>query len=109
MKKKVRIEIKRRAQIEEKINNKSFDDSEHIFDEESDKNAACEELFDFKDELQNWAVKHRITKRASNDLLAILNRAGFGYLPRDSRTLMKTPVFVDICELSKGKLWYRGL
>ena len=47
--------------------------------------------------------------RALNDLLSILVVYGFSFSPKDSRTLMKTPVNVDIRELSKGKLWYYGI
>lgn len=65
--------------------------------------------FDIEEELKYWAVKHKITKRAINDLLAILVLAGFTCFPKDSRTLMKTPTNVDIRPLSSGKLWYNGI
>lgn len=64
---------------------------------------------DFQHSLKEWAVKHRITKMALNDLLSILITAGFCYLPKDSRTLMKTPTHVEICNLSSGQMWYRGI
>lgn len=46
---------------------------------------------------------------ALNDLLSLLITAGFCYLPKDSRTLMKTPTHVDIRNLSQGQMWYRGI
>lgn len=64
---------------------------------------------DFKEKIMCWSVKHCITRRALNDLLSILVVYGFSFLPKDSRTLMKTPVNVDIRKLSKGKLWYYGI
>lgn len=65
--------------------------------------------FYFKNNLKLWAVKHRITKMALNDLLSILITAGFCFLPKDSRTFMNTPSHVDIHKLSKGQMWYRGI
>lgn len=64
---------------------------------------------DLKENLNSWVVKHRITQTATSDLLSILNLAGFTFLPKDSRTLMKTPKVVDINHLTTGKLWYHGL
>lgn len=63
----------------------------------------------FRDKLKNWIVNHRISARAVNDLLAILIYAGFTFLPKDSRTLMRTPSNLSIQLLSKGKLWYYGI
>lgn len=68
-----------------------------------------EKQFDLRNELAIWGSKHRITKLALNDLLAILILAGFTFLPKDSRTLMKTPKTSDINLLSNGKMWYNGV
>lgn len=65
--------------------------------------------FDIRARLRIWAVTHRITHMAINDLLTILILAGFASLPRDSRTLMHTPVSVNITTLTNGKFWYQGL
>lgn len=70
---------------------------------------AYDERINLKENLKRWAVKHCITKMAINDLLAILIPLEYGHLPKDSRTLMNTPTHVEIRELSKGKLWYRGI
>lgn len=61
---------------------------------------------EIKDKIRHWAVHHRISKIALNDLLAILIFGGFSFLPRDGRTLMRTPVNVPIEILSNGKMWY---
>lgn len=107
----VEIEIQRRDNID--LNNEVADtgssdpsypgansDSMYMYNEK---------MIDFNEKLKLWAVKHCITKRAINDLLSILIIFGFDFLPKDSRTLMKTPKNVDIRELSKGQLWYYGI
>lgn len=71
-------------------------------------NLSAEE-FDLRDNLKAWAGKHHITHMAIKDLLQILRAAGFNSMCKDSRTLMHTPVCVNIRPLSDGKLWYRGL
>lgn len=64
---------------------------------------------DFMDKLRYWVVHHRITHSALNDLLKILIFGGFVFLPKDSRTLMKTPAKVEIVAVTNGKLWYYGI
>lgn len=59
--------------------------------------------------LRYWTVHHRITKTALNDLLIILIFAGLTFLPKDGRTLMRTPKTVAISTLTKGKMWYNGV
>lgn len=66
-------------------------------------------MLEFKDKIKLWSVKHCITKGALNDLLSILIIFGFNFLPKDSRTLLKTPTTVDIRNLSDGALWYHGI
>lgn len=70
---------------------------------------SCETNSNFEELLKSWSIKHRITKMALNDLLAILIFAGFTFLPKDCRTLMKTPTHIDIKKLTKGSLWYNGV
>lgn len=57
--------------------------------------------------LRRWAVKHNISKRAVSDLLKILISLGLVWLPKDSRTLLSTPRYIEMRNLSNGKLWYR--
>lgn len=64
---------------------------------------------EFIDKLRYWAMHHRITHSAINDLLAILIFGGFTFLPRDSRTFMGTPTKVDITTVTNGKMWYYGV
>lgn len=63
----------------------------------------------FKDKLKYWAVHHHISARAINDLLSILIFAGFTFLPKDSRTFMRTPSNLSIKNLTNGKMWYYGI
>lgn len=47
-----------------------------------------------------WGSKNNITHQAVNELLELLRRHGHD-LPKDSRTLMETPRYVEILE----KMW----
>lgn len=114
-----------KARHEEYIHSRIFDDTQN--QEEN-----CENLFEdsesesigghvpygdhvedrstlISDKLRYWALYHRITKTALSDLLSILKYSGFNFLPKDARTLMRTPVHVPISTLSNGKLWYHGV
>lgn len=70
---------------------------------------STDEHFDLKEKLRIWVINHRITHTAVNDLLKILILAGFTFLPKDSRTLMNTPKYVDIKPMGTGKFWYQGI
>lgn len=89
-------------------NGKVYIQNEHYNDENSFDNA-IDRANEFKNKLRFWAIKHRITKSALNDLLVILIFAGLSFLPKDSRTLMCTPLKVPIETLTNGKLFYYGI
>lgn len=72
-------------------------------------NCCDDKASDVSNKLIEWAMHHHITKAATSDLLKILNYAGLTFLPKDSRTLLKTPVHVPITNLSNGQLWYNGI
>lgn len=97
--------------ISERIYSKNIAECEML--EDSKKDNACHENVDKATEIKNklrlWALNHRITKVALNELLSILIFAGFGFLPRDSRTLMGTPAKTAITTLSKGKIYNHGI
>lgn len=95
-----------RSEIEEREN---IDNPAHPITDSENTNSSNEDAHDLKEKIKCWAVKHCITKRALNDLLSMLILFGFDLLPKDSRTLMRTPVHVDIRELSNGHLWYHGI
>lgn len=64
---------------------------------------------ELKDKLRFWALRQRITHVALNALLSILRTSGFEFLPKDSRTLLRTPVVTPTATLSVGKMWYNGI
>lgn len=74
------------------------------------KPSACEiETSSMKTQLRDWANSYRISKRAIDSLLSILNSSGLDSLPKNHRTLLNTPVNLEIKEISGGKMWYNGL
>lgn len=93
--------------VREFYSNEEYDKQSDDMDEQPEDNCSAE--FDIREDLKFWAIKHRITKRAINDLLAILFLAGFTCFPKDSRTILETPTNVNIQPLSSGKLWYYGI
>lgn len=62
-----------------------------------------------KSELRDWANSYRISKRAVDSLLSTLTSHGIKVIPKNHRTLMKTPVNVQIDEIAGGHFWYNGL
>lgn len=104
IRRQVEIEADESVHIDDSIYNGIFDDS-FVNERENSTDKATE----IKDKLKFWCVNHRITAMAMCDLLLILRFAGLEFLPRDSRTLMGTPVNVPIHSLSNGKLWYNGI
>lgn len=100
----VRSEIQKRENVQEHAI-----DTPHSVTDDGNMDQSNEGTLDLKEKIISWAVKHAITKRALNDLLSILITFGFDMLPKDSRTLMKTPKRVEIRELSSGHLWYFGI
>lgn len=59
-------------------------------------------------ELALWTVKHKIPRCAVTDLLHILHPY-HAELPFDSRTLLKTPVSINVVQLDNGQLCYFGI
>lgn len=62
-----------------------------------------------RNKLQNWANSFRISKRAVDSLLCTLNSSGITSLPKNHRTLLKTPINIEINEVAGGQFWYHGL
>lgn len=62
-----------------------------------------------KTKLRHWANSYRISKRAIDSLLSVLNSSGISSVPRNHRTLFETPINVEINEIAGGKYWYNGL
>uniref|UniRef100_A0A182YRF5 Uncharacterized protein n=1 Tax=Anopheles stephensi TaxID=30069 RepID=A0A182YRF5_ANOST len=83
------------------------DAEQHVFkdDDEANRNNT------FSKKLQLWALSHRITHAALNDLLEIVQETTEYYVPKDARTFLKTPVGVgkQIASVAGGQLWYQGI
>jgi hypothetical protein len=61
-----------------------------------------------KDELSDWAIKHKITHAALYDLLHILRQQN-DHLPKDPLTLLGTPVEVEVKSIAAGSYYYFGV
>ena len=59
-------------------------------------------------DIARWAAKPRPTRQGLDDLLMVLNYHGHK-LPKDSRTILKTPRSVDVEEKCGGKYAYVGI
>lgn len=57
---------------------------------------------DFKSEITQWAVDHKICINALTSLLQILNKRSNVKFPKDGRTLMCTPRATNIISMDKG-------
>lgn len=61
------------------------------------------------DRLRTWALEFHLTQRAVSSLLKILKSFGMHFLPKDCRTLMRTPQWIQIEKTAGGKFWYNGI
>ena len=65
---------------------------------------------EFMDKLRVWKSQHGIKMRAVSDLLKILRVCpGLEFLPKDCRTLMKTPRSTEIREIEPGQYAHFGI
>lgn len=62
-------------------------------------------------ELRHWAIKYKICLNALADLFRIFKKYIFilSFLPKDPRTLLKTPRKSNIINLAGGLYWHCGL
>lgn len=64
----------------------------------------------FMEELKFWALKNKIPHSGLNDLLCLLRINGFNYLPKNSKTLLNTPNYIEnMIQMSNGTYWHHGL
>ncbi|XP_031639559.1 uncharacterized protein LOC116351578, partial [Contarinia nasturtii] len=59
--------------------------------------------------LREWALKYNVRHNSLGDLLKILIRHGLKFLPKDPRTLLKTPQSILIEPVASGSFWYAGI
>lgn len=65
----------------------------------------CELQFD----LATWAVSYNCSRECINELLCLLRNSGLSELPKDSRTLLRTPRTVQTTTKCGGTFWYVGI
>ena len=61
------------------------------------------------DDLTQWLVQYSITREAGNSLLKLLRKHGHPELPKDLRTLKKTPRTVNVTDVCGGQYTYIGM
>jgi hypothetical protein len=60
--------------------------------------------------IANWAIRHDITHCALNDLLkSLLKLPAFSELPKDARTLLKTPTTTIVKNMGGGIYHHFGI
>lgn len=62
----------------------------------------------FSDSLAAWSIKYNVTHSALSELLHVLHNS-FPDLPLSSRSLLKTPRYIDTLQCDNGSLVYFGL
>ena len=68
-----------------------------------------EEGSDFKNALREWKTQFFISSGAMDKLLCILRDAGHSYLPKSSRTFLKTPKKTIVTQCLPGEYFHYGL
>lgn len=59
--------------------------------------------------IATWSIRHGVSHNALNELLCFLKNNGFPELPKDSRTLLKTPKSSEIEIVEPGQYVHIGL
>ncbi|KAJ8673033.1 hypothetical protein QAD02_004294 [Eretmocerus hayati] len=85
----------------------SDSESNYVSSDESDDDGA--DQFDLKSFLREWSLTNNITLCATSSLLSGLIQAGHTELPKDARTLLKTPASVEIIPMGNGSYAHYGL
>lgn len=60
-------------------------------------------------DLREWALSNKVPHTAINALLKILHYYKITCVPKDARTLLKTPKKHVVCEISGGFYWHNGI
>jgi len=63
----------------------------------------------FKSEIKQWTINHKICLNALTSLLQILNRKTTVIFPTDARTLMTTPRKINIISMANGSYCHFGV
>lgn len=60
-------------------------------------------------DIHQWALRNKVNHNAVSELLKILCDKLKQDVPRDARTLLKTPKSISFEEITGGTLWYNGI
>lgn len=103
---------------ENNLPNLNEDDAEDLgysyySDSSTSDDSSVEDSENFNDDnlcqdIAAWATKHKNTRAALNDLLHIFRKHGHR-VPKDSRTLLKTPRHIETIEKCGGSYFYVGI
>lgn len=93
--------------VVDSLNVPEVDDNSEV-DSSSGDEYGPENVEDNRTLLKNWSLKHNITHIALSDLLKLCKAMGANDLPSDARTLLHTPVSVNILK-APGEYWHAGL
>lgn len=85
----------------------SFDPEEDDFDRNEEEK--LEDRLSLVNQLMQWALSNKLTLKSVSELLKILRAHGMTELPKDGRTLLKTPPVTDIIEMGTGQFWHSGI
>ncbi|XP_060599922.1 uncharacterized protein LOC132753458 [Ruditapes philippinarum] len=84
------------------VSSETDSETDNLSDEENDEST-------LREQLATWATSNNLSKKCVDDLLKLLTSRCNTYLPKDSRTLLKTPKMVDYVEKCGGKFIYFGI
>ena len=74
----------------------------------ADESVDQEPVADLAEDLAEWATRHKCTRTSLNELLSILRKQRHR-LPKDSRTLLRTPRSINTIQKSGGDYLYLGI
>lgn len=93
-----------------------LDNSNDILTLSSDENneeneqllSEAEKIIEIRSRLITWATSYNINHSALRELFTILNEAIPNCLPKDPRTLLRTPKSIVLVSLENGTYWHNG-
>lgn len=104
-----KLKEKRNVIVYDQINENELAHNAFVNNRIDENNDCDENKTTLKSKLRDWVNDYRISKRAVDSLLSILNSFGINSLPKNHRTLLHTPTDIKIDEVANGKFWYNGI
>ncbi|XP_041767659.1 uncharacterized protein LOC121591344 [Anopheles merus] len=92
------------------VENSSDEDSRDLA-EDSTTAHVCNNHNNVNECLRDWAIVHNEPRSSVNEILAIFRKWTEFIVPKDSRTLLKTPTTIryQIQTVAGGEFWYKGI